>query len=341
MPFFFNWCAVKWVNVWMGKAIFQTIPTNKNRAIILQDQYWDVTDEQIKEHYDWLSQFFHHSNYIRVDNQPVFFCYNWDERTIPILSKLREYAIEDGFDGLFLIQGRSAMPDHIYSPPKNLTKVLQEKLMRTMQTLETLGMDDNKFDSSIFNQSMAYPYPLEYIARPFTVPQWCLAKPHEPPFTSLGERKRHPEIFGVVTAFDNSPRRPDKEASVYNEGPPHAILERFRRNLFAAVYYQTCCLERNLVEDKFVAINAWNEWGEGMALEPSDVVGAGFLETIRDVKAQVARIGCNGDGVPVQSRGSSTNPIETADEIRARLINETGWFYNPMTKSDKKKKGKE
>ena len=35
--------------------------------------------------------------------------------------------------------------------------------------------------------------------------------------------------------------------------------------------------------DKFVIINAWNEWDERMALEPSDVYGRKFLETIRDV----------------------------------------------------------
>jgi hypothetical protein len=33
-------------------------------------------------------------------------------------------------------------------------------------------------------------------------------------------------------------------------------------------------------------------WGEGMALEPSDVYGRGFLEIIRDVKAELHQNGC-------------------------------------------------
>ena len=33
-------------------------------------------------------------------------------------------------------------------------------------------------------------------------------------------------------------------------------------------------------DDRFILINAMNEWAEGMALEPSDVYGRKFLETI-------------------------------------------------------------
>jgi hypothetical protein len=41
-----------------------------------------------------------------------------------------------------------------------------------------------------------------------------------------------------------------------------------------------------------VVINAWNEWGEGMALEPSDIYGYGFLDIIKEVKAELVLGGC-------------------------------------------------
>jgi hypothetical protein len=44
-----------------------------------------------------------------------------------------------------------------------------------------------------------------------------------------------------------------------------------------------------------VAINAWNEWGEGMALEPSDTYGRGFLEIISAVKEELRDAGCDMD----------------------------------------------
>jgi hypothetical protein len=48
----------------------------------------------------------------------------------------------------------------------------------------------------------------------------------------------------------------------------------------------------NKNDDQFVVINAWNEWGEGMALEPSDIYGYGFLDIIKEVKAELVNGGC-------------------------------------------------
>jgi hypothetical protein len=47
-----------------------------------------------------------------------------------------------------------------------------------------------------------------------------------------------------------------------------------------------------MMEERIVAINAWNEWAEGMAIEPSDVYEYGWLETIHEVKRQVEAVSC-------------------------------------------------
>jgi hypothetical protein len=278
VPFLFNWCAVSWYNKWMGNAINQTKWKDKNgHALMLQKQYFDPSDDMIREHYEWLSQFFHHKNYIKIDNQPVFLMYTWFKEANFILERLRYYAKQDGFDGIYLIAGRSGPPEHIYVP-ENLSSMNEEKLNRS-DTVDSLPM-------RIFNQTMNYPYPLEYVTSPLSVPQWCLdGAKHHP--TSL-----RPEITGVCSTFDNTPRRSFKTSSIWNSGKPKKVLERFNTSLRAAVHLHTCCYERT--NDRFVAINAWNEWAEGMSLEPSDVYGRGFLEVIRDVKAQVRKDGCSG-----------------------------------------------
>eukprot|EP00984_Skeletonema_dohrnii_P031735 scaffold24635_cov116-Skeletonema_dohrnii-CCMP3373.AAC.1 len=62
-------------------------------------------------------------------------------------------------------------------------------------------------------------------------------------------------------------------------------------SLDSALYYEACCFSDindrlskvQKEDDRFIVINAMNEWGEGMALEPSDVYGL-WPEGFRDHK---------------------------------------------------------
>ena len=38
------------------------------------------------------------------------------------------------------------------------------------------------------------------------------------------------------------------------------------------------------ITGNFIFINAWNEWGEGMAIEPSNLFGASMLDAIKATK---------------------------------------------------------
>ena len=386
LPFAFNWCTVRWVNVWMGKAIFQKVPTNKNRAIILQEQYFNATADAIYQHYVWLKQFFLHPNYITIQHNPIFYVYHYDARVLPIVELLRQYTKEDPttpFTGLHLIVGRSSYPPDIYTTQhlaatnprahevleatnqgldlvNPMTTAVQTKSIyadaagdpTSHRTSHTTNHDDvvakHFWNYTPFNQSMTYPYPLEYITKPYELPQWCTARQtgtREQNNSNNSTNKNNtntssnnkaaasdyasPEIIGVITAFDNSPRRPHKDATVYMGGTesPHDALRRFENNYYVALYYQKCCIATNsntnnknptiptentnpdtengdnddaaadantmaYHEDRFVAINSWNEWAEGMAIEPSDVYGYQWLEIIHKVKTKVHTVVC-------------------------------------------------
>ena len=66
---------------------------------------------------------------------------------------------------------------------------------------------------------------------------------------------------------------------------PHGEVDLFQRDLANVVYFERCCQHPSdrVQGGKFVFINAWNEWGEGMAIEPSNLIGDSFLKAIRDV----------------------------------------------------------
>ncbi|MBZ4217855.1 glycoside hydrolase family 99-like domain-containing protein, partial [Klebsiella aerogenes] len=62
-------------------------------------------------------------------------------------------------------------------------------------------------------------------------------------------------MTGILTAFDNTPRRQYDDATTYGADAPSRILARFRTNLRTALYYGACCQRQT--EDQFVVINAW------------------------------------------------------------------------------------
>lgn len=85
-------------------------------------------------------------------------------------------------------------------------------------------------------------------------------------------------IYGVGSAFDNTPR--------HTRTPGAATVVLAHPSTF---YFW---LRQNLARTQpgeAVLVNAWNEWGEGAVLEPSDVWGVRWLEAVRDAVADEAR----------------------------------------------------
>jgi Glycosyltransferase WbsX len=291
VPFFLNWCGERWTNVWMGRPLFQTIPTSKNRAITLQEQYFNATQEMIQEHYTWLKQFFVLDNYIRISGHPVLMIYQWHDEIKPILETLRRLAMADGLPGLFLMSGRSGSHADLF-PIHNetLDEVMRGVIRRKTNPLE-------QFPMNVLNKTIAYPYPLPWVNTSLSLPDWCTQHPklfHDRPI-SLASR----ESPGVVPCFDNTPRREYKSSTIWNaDMAPDQVVQRFSKSMTAAIRFDACCLafrnaEYAAKQDRFVVVNAWNEWAEGMSLEPSDVYGTRLLRAIQNAKEKVLQEGCS------------------------------------------------
>lgn len=72
--------------------------------------------------------------------------------------------------------------------------------------------------------------------------------------------------------FDNSPRM-GKNSFIMKGTTP----QKFYR------YFKQLYLKSRLLGNEYIFINAWNEWGEGMYLEPDETWGYGYLEAIKNV----------------------------------------------------------
>lgn len=117
--------------------------------------------------------------------------------------------------------------------------------------------------------------------------------------------KKKPEYkryYGVFPAWDNTARR-QHNATIIHKATPDAY-QRFLRE----VVVRTC---REFDEDdRFIFINAWNEWGEGCYLEADDKYGIGFLEATRLVsklyevkseKSTAQSLPCNQITIPAKA----------------------------------------
>lgn len=113
--------------------------------------------------------------------------------------------------------------------------------------------------------------------------------------TYLDREYRHGNVFrGLFPSWDNTARTGSR-AVIIAGGTP----ENYERWLSEAI--------RRTVEDfpdqeRFVFINAWNEWAEGCHLEPDRKHGRGFLEATR-----MAKLGKSTRQGFVSPEGSSTD----------------------------------
>jgi lipopolysaccharide biosynthesis protein len=79
---------------------------------------------------------------------------------------------------------------------------------------------------------------------------------------------------GVMTAWDNTPRRKNKGHIFYGSSP-----QEYQKWLDEALSYT----KKNFTGDeRMIFLNAWNEWGEGAILEPSNEYGLQYLEVTNE-----------------------------------------------------------
>lgn len=251
-PFCFAWANEPWTRAWDGS----------DREVLMPQSYGDENDW--REHFEYLLNFFKDKRYIKVDNKPMFVIYR--PSSIPnckeMLDKWKQWSLEAGFKGLHLVEMLTIFDN---------TKVYDFDAAIEFEPMYTVGHDKSFKDkikwklNEIKNKGYRI---LDYDEI------WGKI--------ILRNRKERDVIYkGAFVDWDNSPRK--KHALIFKGSNP----EKFGKYLLE----QARKVKELPENQQFLFINAWNEWAEGTYLEPDERYKDGYLKEVKKVVETISRVG--------------------------------------------------
>lgn len=251
MPFCFCWANESWARSWSNlteKNVWSSRGENKKEraknpsGVLLEQKYGG--EAEWKAHYKYLSLFFQDSRYIRMEEKPVFLIYQ--PSLIPCIQQMLRYwdnmAQQDGLGGIYFISM------NFFEIPGFQAYLYHEPqyTMRHINLLENTNVDKK------IKMYVEYENVWDRIIRR--------------PMPKSEKRM----IQGGFTGYDDTPRR----------GTGGRVIGQADSQIFRKKLSQL--LKKNEdMGNEIIFLNAWNEWGEGMYLEPDDKDGYAYLEAVK------------------------------------------------------------
>lgn len=280
IPFCFIWASEPWIRTWSkfaGNAWVEKENLNverKGNGMLLEQDYG--THKEWREHFNYLLPFFKDERYIKKDGKPLFIFYNANQ--ILCLGEMircwNQLAIENGLGGIY------ALGAHLETDVKELAA---ELLYEPDEGLHTLDRE-----------------------RMVQVRQGVRCYDYADLTREVVQGRSHTgraAYYMGVTGFDTTPRRGRNGVCVCQATPQ--LFEVMMEGLFKK------CIEENR---EFLFIDAWNEWGESMYLEPDSKYGFAYLEVLLKLSQKY-------DTVKVEDRGGADELVNVCDDERWNRLN--------------------
>lgn len=250
--FMFMWANHDWTRSWVG-----------GREVLIKQEYG--VEQDWKDHIQYLLDFFKDDRYIKIGNKPVFQIYisdkidNFDE----MIAVWNEECIQHGFDGIYIV-------DNI----DNFDTIASEKYLKRADAVNIM---EHSAAINYWRKHFPVEVMFEKLKKKISGNDYIrntsydiVVKNSLRIMNKISSRKKI--FFGVSTGWDNTPRY-GKNGYIINNATP----QKFKHYLSAA----------KEISDKrgqeIIFISCWNEWCEGMCLEPTQQDGYGYLEAVKEV----------------------------------------------------------
>lgn len=251
IPFFLCWDNESWVRSWSRISGTNSWADRYDQAAKRTEKEYLLKQDYGKrkewaEHFEYLLKFFEDDRYIKLDGKPVFWIYS--AYTMPCIREMtdywRELAVEAGFPGMYFIG------THCNNG--------EERILDGSMTHEPVCSMLNLRNT--VNKETDLPYIIDYDV----VWQSIL----------LEDRQyRNQTYYEAFVDYDDTPRRGSNGTCITGSTP-----EKFK------MYLTELFAKNEAVGAEFTIINAWNEWGESMYLEPDEIHGDEYLRAVSYAK---------------------------------------------------------
>ncbi len=256
--FFFYWANHSWIKT-----------ENNRRKILIEQTYGYENDWE--QHFQYLLPFFKDERYEKKNGKPVFLIFKHFQEERLMLNYFNRRCIENGFKGIYAITTYfGETPEH------DINRDIQD-----------ITKESSSFDAIFVREPGCSTFYYDYIHLPQGWLQWRIfefkrffaEKLHCGHFIrkyngdTLFYTHKHicydssgkDILYSICFSWDNTPR--------------HKYRGYIITPISRKVFFEQMDKAKNA---EYVLFNAWNEWGEGMVMEPTVSNGYKYLEWIKE-----------------------------------------------------------
>lgn len=247
MPFCFCWANESWTRRWDGKE----------SDVLLEQSY---SPEDDRAHIRELLPIFKDKRYLKHQGRPVLQVYRSEELpdAVKTAALWRTEVKKAGFPDLYLLRVEGITAD--IDPLSHGFDAAVEFAPDWRCLTRRVYLDKNSCWSQEQEGALAGTLKNRVFLYDDVV-KAMLAK----------KKPDYKRYYGVFPAWDNTARRQQHNATIIHQESPESY-----QHYLQEVVTRTCREFED--DDRFIFINAWNEWGEGCHLEADSQHGTGFLE---------------------------------------------------------------
>jgi lipopolysaccharide biosynthesis protein len=248
-PFCLCWANETWSRRWLGEE----------RNILIKQTY---SKEDDCNHIRWLVDAFSDPRYIRIGERPLFLIYRPHDLPNPkeTADIFRQECAKIGLSEPYLVGVDAHQAGFDYR------QIGFDETLRFEPQLSVLSgfLDDKVTFSKLLNNAK-----LGIMNPKLKVYDYTLAR-----HLMSQVRGDFPVIPSIFVSWDNTARRGENGVVMINSTP-----ENFEAGLSEVVDF----VRNKPLGERFIFINAWNEWAEGNHLEPDQKHGTEYLQAVKRV----------------------------------------------------------